>query len=194
MSAPPPNSTQPASRSEWRAWLAEHHGRDEGVWLVRFKKAAGKPTVSVDDAIAEALAWGWIDSLPRALDAERTMLYVAPRKAGSGWSRVNKAHVERLIASGQMTPAGLATIERARADGSWSLLDDVENLVVPDDLASSFAAHPPAAEEWEAFPRSVKRGILEWIVQAKREATREKRIRQTAEMAQRGERANQWPR
>ena len=194
MPSPPPNSTQPTSRSDWRSWLAEHHERDDGVWLVRFKKAAGKPTVSVADAIAEAIAWGWIDSLPRKLDDERTMLYLSPRKAGSGWSRVNKAHAARLIASGEMTPAGLAAIERAKADGSWSLLDDVENLVVPDDLAAALAAHPPAGDEWEAFPRSVKRGILEWIVQAKRASTRNKRVRQTAEMAQRGERANQWPR
>ncbi|GAB5536193.1 MAG: YdeI/OmpD-associated family protein [Rubricoccaceae bacterium] len=191
---PPPNSTQPASRAEWRTWLAKHHQREEGVWLIRFKKAANLPTVSVDDAIAEAIAFGWIDSLPHTLDAERTMLYVAPRKSGSGWSRINKAHVERLMADGQMAPAGLATVELAKANGSWSMLDDVENLVVPDDLATAFSAHPPAAEKWDAFPRSVKRGILEWIVQAKRPATRAKRIAETAQMAQRGERANQWRR
>ncbi|MEO0557587.1 MAG: YdeI/OmpD-associated family protein [Bacteroidota bacterium] len=192
--SPPPNSTQPASRAEWRAWLSKHHPRDEGVWLIRFKKAANQPTVSVNDAIAEAIAFGWIDSLPRKLDNERTMLYVAPRKPGSGWSRINKAHVERLLANDQMAPAGLAAIERAKADGSWSMLDDVENLVVPDDLEAAFAAHPPAAEEWKAFPRSVKRGVLEWIVQAKRPATRAKRILETATMAQNGERANQWRR
>lgn len=190
--AEPPNSTQPASRAEWRAWLAKHHQGEDGVWLIRYKKAANKPTVRVADAIAEAIAFGWIDSLPRTLDAERTMLYFAPRKPGSGWSRINKGHVERLTADGQMTPAGLVVVERAKADGSWSMLDDVENLVVPEDLAEAFAAHPPAAEEWEAFPRSVKRGILEWIVQAKRPGTRAKRILETAVMAQRGERANQW--
>ena len=95
---------------------------------------------------------------------------------------------------GLMLPAGRAVIDRAQADGSWTLLDDVEDLVVPDDLAEAFGAHPPAAEEWEAFPRSAKRGILEWIVQAKRPETRARRITETATMAQRGEHANQWPR
>ena len=122
------------------------------------------------------------------------MLYVAPRKPGSGWSRVNKAHAERLIETGQMAPSGRAAINRAKADGSWSLLDDVENLVVPDDLAAALEARPPAPDEWGGFPHSVKRGILEWIVQAKRPATRARRIEETASMAQRGERANQWPR
>ncbi|MDX1548399.1 MAG: YdeI/OmpD-associated family protein [Rhodothermales bacterium] len=191
---PPPDSFHPPTRPAWRAWLAEHHDRDAGLWLIRYKKAAGKPTLSYADVVEEALCFGWIDSLPRALDAERTMLYVAPRKPGSGWSRLNKERAERLIRAGRMTPAGQAKIDAAKADGSWNALDAVEALTVPDDLAAAFAQHPGAAAHWDAFPRSVKRGILEWITTAKRADTRRRRIDETARKAQRNERANQWRR
>ncbi|MEO0987109.1 MAG: YdeI/OmpD-associated family protein, partial [Cyanobacteria bacterium J06639_14] len=102
--------------------------------------------------------------------------------------------VERMIAAGKMMPSGMAKIEAAQADGSWTALDDIENLVVPDDLAAALADLPPATQHWQAFPRSVKRGILEWITNAKRPATRLKRIQETATLAQRNERANQWRR
>lgn len=183
---------QPDSLDDWRAWLAEHHGRRDGVWLVTWRVGSGGPRITYEEAVEQALCFGWVDSRPRALDERRTMLWFAPRKPGSGWSRPNKQRVERLLAAGLMAPAGRAVVERAQADGSWALLDAVEDLVVPDDLAAALAAHPPAAEHWDAFPRSVRRGILEWIVQAKRPGTRAERIRETAEKAQRGERANQW--
>lgn len=179
----------PGSVAGWREWLAEHHGRGRGVWLVMDR--AGGP-LGYEEAVQQALCFGWVDSTGRALDAKQTMLWFAPRKARSGWARTNKARVERLIADGQMTPAGLAVIEAAKADGSWALLDDVENLVVPDDLAAVLAAHPPAAENWAAFPPSARRAILQWIVHAKRPETRAKRITETATKAQVGERANEW--
>lgn len=188
----PPNSTHPLTRDEWRVWLERNHQQAEHVWLITYKQGTGKPTFSYDAAVEEALCFGWIDSLPRKLDDERKMLYFAPRKPGSGWSRPNKERVERMIAAGKMAAAGLAKIEAAKADGSWTALDDVENLVVPDDLAAALAEFSPASEHWEAFPRSVKRGILEWIGSAKRETTRTKRIEETARLAQVNERANQW--
>lgn len=120
------------------------------------------------------------------------MLWFAPRKRGSGWSRPNKERVERLIAQGRMTAAGLAKIEAAQADGSWTLLDPVENLEVPADLAAEFDKYPAARANFDAFPRSAKRGILEWIVQAKRPDTRANRVAETARLAQENERANQW--
>ena len=190
----PPNSTHPTTREEWRAWLEEHHERDEGVWLVRYKKGSGKPTFSYDEAVEEAICFGWVDSLPRKLDAERSMLYFAPRKPGSGWSRANKQRVARMTAAGKMASAGFAKVEAARADGSWSALDDIENLVVPDDLRAALDAHPPAAERFEAFPRSAKRGILEWIASAKKAETRARRIQETARLAAENIRANQWRR
>lgn len=180
------------TRSELRDWLAANHTRGDGVWLVTWKAASGRPAPMYDDVVSECLAFGWVDSTPRALDDDRTMLYLAPRKSRSGWSRPNKERVQRLEAEGLMTEAGRRVVEAAKVDGSWQLLDEVENLTVPPDLAAALDATPPARENWEAFPRSARRGILEWIVQAKRPATREKRVRETADKAAVGERANQW--
>jgi uncharacterized protein YdeI (YjbR/CyaY-like superfamily) len=192
MAAPPPDSTQPADRAAWRAWLERHHTRAEGVWLVFYKQSAGKPRVTYEEAVEEALCFGWVDSRPRRLDAERSMLWFAPRKPGSGWSRPNKARVERLTAAGQMAPAGLAKVEAARRDGSWHALDAVEALEVPPDLAAALQAHSEAARHFEAFSRSVKRGILEWIASAKKPETRARRIAETARLAAQNIRANQW--
>lgn len=192
MPEPPPNSVHPITRAAWRAWLKKHHTRADGVWLVSFKKASGQPDLGYDAAVEEALCFGWVDSRPGKLDAERTMLYFSPRKPGSAWAKTNKARVERLLAAGLMAPAGLAKVEAARADGTWTKLDAVEELTVPDDLAAALAAHPPAADRFAAFPRSVRRSILEWIVQAKRSETRAKRVAETATKSAVNERANQW--
>lgn len=192
MSELPEQATEPHSRAEWRAWLAEHHTQSTGVWLVSYKKYTGKPTVTYAEAVEEALCFGWIDSKPRKLDDERSMLWFAPRKPRSGWSRVNKERIERLTAAGLMMPAGQARIDAAVQDGSWGLLDAVEALEVPADLAEALAAYPDAAANFAAFPRSARRGILEWIVQAKTPATRAKRIAETARLAEQNQRANQW--
>lgn len=179
-------------REDWRAWLAEHHASSDGVWFVSWKQATGRPAVGYEAAVEEALCFGWIDSLARTLDEERSMLLFTPRKRGSGWSRSNKDRVARLEAAGLIEPAGADVIEAARADGSWSALDDAENLVVPEDLAAAFAARPGVAEHWDAFPRSVKRGILQWIADAKRPETRARRIEETAAEAAEGRRPKQW--
>ena len=183
------DQVQPASLAEWRAWLAQNHGRGSGVWLVTWRAGSDGPRIGYEESVEQALCFGWVDSKGRSLDAERTMLWFAPRKRGSGWARTNKERIERLTAAGLMAPAGQAVIDAAKADGSWTLLDDVENLVVPDDLAAAFAAHPPAREHWDAFPRSARRATLEWIVQAKRAETRAKRVAEAAEKAQANERA-----
>lgn len=192
MSGLPENAVHPPSRREWRAWLQAHHGRSDGVWLVSYKKAAGKPRLEYDDAVEEALCFGWVDSQGRKLDAERTMLWFAPRKPGSGWARTNKERVERLVAAGLMAEAGLAKVEAAKRDGSWSALDAVEALEVPPDLARALAAPAAARRHFDAFPRSVKRGILEWIASAKTAPTRAKRVAETARLAADNLRANQW--
>lgn len=192
MAEAPENAVHPLSRAEWRAWLMENHTRPEGVWLISYKKATGKPRFDYDEAVEEALCFGWIDSKPNKLDKERSMLWFAPRKAKTGWSRLNKQRVERMIAADNMHPAGLTKIEAAKADGSWSALDAIEALEIPPDLAEAFAAYPNAADNFEAFPRSVKRGILEWIATAKRAETRAKRVEETARLAAQNIRANQW--
>ena len=189
---PPSNSVHPRTVAEWRAWLAEHHARGEGVWLITYKKGSQQPRLDYEEAVTEAICFGWIDSKPRKLDEARSMLWFAPRKAGSGWSRLNKERVARAISARRMTAAGMARVNEAKKDGSWSLLDAVENLEIPDDLARAFARHKPAARMFDAFPRSVKRSILEWIGNAKTAPTRARRIEETATLAAKGVRANQW--
>ena len=188
----PENSYQPQNRADWRDWLTEHHNQTEGVWLIRFKKSAGKPYLKETDAIEEALCFGWIDSLPRKLDEERTMLYFSPRKPGSNWSALNKQRAKQLIETGLMMSAGMVKIEQAKADGSWNALDSVEALEIPPDLVAAFSRYPNSEENFHAFPRSTKRGILEWILNAKRPTTRTKRIEKTARLAAENIRANQW--
>lgn len=182
------------SRAEWRGWLKKNHRRERGIWLVTYKKFTGKPRVEYAEAVEEALCFGWVDSKPGVVDEERSRLWMAPRKAGSAWSKLNKERVARLMAEKRMTAAGLEKIEAAKKDGSWDALNAVEALIVPPDLAAALAESEPAAENFDAFPRSVKKGILDWIRQAKRQETRAARIAETARLAQRNERANQWKR
>jgi uncharacterized protein YdeI (YjbR/CyaY-like superfamily) len=159
---------------------------------VLWRRQSGRTALTYEEAVQEALCFGWIDSKGSKLDDERTMLWMSPRKRGSGWARTNKVRIEQLLADGLMTPAGLALIEEAKRDGSWTLLDDVENLVVPDDLGAALDAHPGARERWDALPRSVRRGALEQIVQAKRPETRAKRVAEFALVTAQGERPGQW--
>lgn len=188
----PPNSVHPKTRAAWREWLLHNHARNQGIWLISYKKATGKPRVEYEEAVEEALCFGWIDSKGHKLDEERSMLYFAPRKGGTGWSRPNKERVKKLTQAGLMMPAGLAKVEVAKRDGSWNALDAVEALEVPADLAAALAAEGVARQYWEAFPRSVKRAILEWISNAKKPETRAKRIGETARLAAENKRANQW--
>jgi uncharacterized protein YdeI (YjbR/CyaY-like superfamily) len=182
----------PFDRAGWRAWLIANHATSSGVHLVSWRTGTGRTSVPYADAVEEALCVGWIDSVGGRLDDERGLQWFSPRRSKSGWARSNKERVKRLIAAGQMLPAGLAAIEEAKRNGTWSLLDDVENLVVPDDLAEALAAHPPAREHWDAFSRSPRRAILEWIAQAKRPETRATRVAEAAERAARNERPPQF--
>jgi uncharacterized protein YdeI (YjbR/CyaY-like superfamily) len=174
---------------QWRSWLLEHADRGVGVWLVSWKRATGRPAITYEQAIEEALTVGWVDSTAGTIDGERSMLWFAPRKPGSGWSRPNKQRLERLERDGRMQERGRSVVARAQRDGSWTLLDDVEDLVVPPDLAAAFAERAGSGEQWEAFPRSVKRAQLEQVVLAKRPETRARRIAAIADGAARGERA-----
>lgn len=179
------------NRVALREWLKENHQTVSGAWIVAFKKADPR-YLPLTEVVDEALCFGWVDSLPRANDDLRTMLYLSPRKPGSNWSRVNKDKVARLRAVGRMTPAGQAAIDRAKADGSWTALDDVENLVIPADLQAAFDKVPGAQESWEAFPRSVKRGALEILLNAKRATTRAAKIETIVSASAENIRPFQW--
>jgi uncharacterized protein YdeI (YjbR/CyaY-like superfamily) len=182
------------TRADWRQWLEENHRTASGVWLVFNKKTSGKPHVSYEEGVEEALCFGWIDSKGGLVDAERSKLYYAPRNPKSNWSRPNKERVARLTAAGLMREAGFKMVEIAQKTGTWTALDEVENLVIPDDLRAALEAWPTAAAHFEAFPRSAKRGILEWILNAKTPETRQKRLEETARLANDNIRANQYKR
>lgn len=180
------------SRQEWRSWLESNHDRSDGIWLVTFKKAEGTAYVAYPDLVEEALCFGWIDSVKRRIDKRRSRLLMTPRKPGSGWARSNKERVERLEREGAMTAAGRAAVTAAREDGSWIALGEVEALIEPADLADALDADPVARRNWDGFPPSTRRGILQWIATAKRPETRVRRIEETATQASKGIRANQW--
>ena len=184
--------TQAETRAQWRDWLARHHATSPGVWLVTWKKASGRPYLGYDDIVEEALAFGWVDSQPRTVDDLRSARLLTPRKPGSNWSRLNKQRVERLTAAGRMQPAGLAAVTAAQANGRWTALDQAEILAEPADLAAALNADPAARRHWNAFPRSARRAILEWIGNARTAATRQARIERTVSDAARDIRTNQW--
>ena len=128
--------------------------------MISYKKFTGKPRIEYDEAVEEALCFGWVDSKPNKLDDERSMLWFAPRKRRSSWSKPNKERLERMIAAGLMTPAGLEKIEAAQRDGSWNALDAVEALEIPPDLETALAAYSSARQHFDAFPRSAKRVVV----------------------------------
>lgn len=183
------------SRAAWREWLHDNAARSSGVWAVTVKKSylgPGEPHVSSQDLNEECLCFGWIDSKPGSVDETRSALLCTPRKPGSGWSKVNKVRLERLLAEGLVAPRGLAIIETAQRDGSWNRLDEVDALFVPSDLAAALSTRPGARAYFDAFPPSARRGILEWILNARKADTRRTRIAQTAELAEQNIRAMQW--
>ena len=175
-----------------QAWLIATHGASDGVHLVSWRKPSGRTSVPYEEAVEEALCVGWIDSVGGKLDEDRSLQWFSPRRPRSGWARSNKERVERLVAAGQMLPAGLAAIDEAKRNGTWTLLDDVENLVVPPDLAAALDANLAAREHWDKFSRSPRRAVLEWIAQAKRPETRARRIAEAVDNAERGEKPPQF--
>lgn len=185
------------SRRAWRAWLADNHASSSGVWAVIIKKPSvpdGEEYVSARDLSEECLCFGWIDSKPGRIDDTRTALLCTPRKPGSSWSLVNKRRFAALDSEGRVAESGRRAALTAQADGSWDRLADVDALVEPDDLAAALDRNSGARLHWDAFPPSARRGILEWILNAKRPATRSQRISETVEKAARNERALQWKR
>ena len=174
-------------REEWNRWLSENHETSHGIWLIYYKKKSNKPGISYDDAVEEALSFGWIDSKVNALDEERYMQVFTPRKPGSTWSKLNKQRIEKLMKNGLMKPSGLEKVEAAKKDGSWNFLDDIENLVIPDDLREILDQNPSASKSYEAYTDSVKKQVLYWIASAKRNETRIRRIKKIVEKAENNE-------
>ena len=181
-----------ADRAAWRQWLATHHATSPGIWLVFDKKSSRADRLAYVDAVEEALCYGWIDSTVRTLDDARYVQLMAPRKPKSTWAATNKARVERLIAQGLMAEAGLASIERAKENGSWSSLDAVEALVVPDDLTRALRALPGAAKKFAALAPSTRKGFLGWISQAVRAETRAHRVAHVVQFVASNQKSGQF--
>lgn len=190
--AAPIDAVDAPTRADWRQWLADNHAAKANIWLKIYKKNSGIPSVTYSEAVDEALCFGWIDSSARKGDDQHYLQFFAKRNPKSNWSRVNKDKVETLTQAGLITEAGQAMIDLAKRTGTWTALDDVDNLVNPPDLQESLNANPTAKECFDAFPRSVKRGILEWLLNAKTPATRAKRVADIIAKAERNERANQY--
>jgi len=177
---------------EWRRWLGANHRSSPGIWLVTPKVSRGRPGIAWSDLVDEALCFGWVDSRPRRVDECHSARLFTPRRLTSAWSARNKARVEALAEAGRMQPAGLEAVAAAKERGTWYALDQVETLEEPADLAAALDAVSDARRFWDAFPRSTKRAILEWIAQAKTDATRQGRVERTVADAARNIRANQW--
>jgi len=182
------------SRRELRAWLRANHLHAAGAWIVLRKKSSPLPKFSLEDLCEELVCFGWVDSRPGKIDDMRSRLLCTPRSERSAWSSLNKQRYARMEKAGKVTLAGRLAKEAAVANGRWNALDEVEALKLPPDLVSALASEGDAATNFAAFPPSAKRGILEWISQAKRPATRAQRIAETARLAADNRRANQWPR
>jgi uncharacterized protein YdeI (YjbR/CyaY-like superfamily) len=180
------------SAKELTAWLKKNYDKSPGLWVVTHKKASTKPAPTYDEVVRALLCYGWVDSISGKVDEMRSKLYCAPRKASSAWSQSNKIRVAELIASGEMKEPGLQKINAAKASGMWTRIDGAQNAEIPPDLSAEFKKHNGSRENFEAFPNGVKKQILEWIATAKTEPTRQKRIHETATLAQQNIRANQW--
>lgn len=177
------NSICPSNKQEWRSWLEKNHLIKDYVWLIIHKKGADTPTITWSDAVDEALCFGWIDSVRRPIDAQKFMQYFGKRKAAGTWSKINKDKIAYLIGQGLMTQAGFQSIEKAKQNGSWTILDEVEKLIIPTDLEKELKNHPNSMDFFLGLSKSVRKTMLQWIVLAKRPETRQKRIKEIAEQA-----------
>ena len=157
-----------------------------------YKQSSGKPVINWSNAVVEALCFGWIDSTRKTIDNESFMQFFSRRKPTGTWSKINKDKVELLIATNRMTAAGLQSIEIAKQNGSWTILDVVETLTIPKDLAAAFRNNKGSNEYFRSLSRSVKKMMLQWLVMAKQPATRQKRIIELATLAAKKTRPKQF--
>jgi uncharacterized protein YdeI (YjbR/CyaY-like superfamily) len=173
----------PENPTQWRQWLQNYHTSKQSVWLVFYNKASKKPTISWSEAVDVALCFGWIDSKKVSIDKDQSYQFFSKRKAKSTWSKINKEKVERLMTNNLMSEAGLYSIEVAKANGSWTILDEVEELIIPEDLKAIFQDKPNAEIFFLGLSKSIRKAILQWLVLAKQQKTRQKRITEIVEMA-----------
>jgi len=173
----------PYDKKEWRKWLELNHNKKDAVWLIFYKKKSSNHNLSWSESVDEALCFGWIDSTKRSIDSEKYKQYFSRRKAKSNWSKINKDKVKTLIDQGLMEEEGYKSIEIAKENGSWTILDGVEALIIPEDLKEEFENYKGSREYFSSLSKSVKKILLHWVVSAKRKETRQKRILEIVENA-----------
>lgn len=182
----------PETKQHWRKWLEKNHIRKNAVWVVFYNKKSTKPTISWSDAVDEALCFGWIDSKAETLDIESHKHYFCKRKPNSTWSKINKEKVERLISNHLMTEAGFNVIDIAKQNGSWTILDEVEELTIPSELEKAFEKFENSKDYFSSLSKSKKKVLLQWIALAKTDTTRQKRILEIAENASQKQQPKQF--
>ncbi len=182
----------PDNKKDWREWLELNHIKEDAIWLIFYKKQSPNYNLSWSESVDEALCFGWIDSTKQAIDDEKYRQYFCKRKRSSNWSKINKDKVKTLMDQGLMKEAGYKSIEIAKENGSWTILDDVEALVIPEDLKSGFVKSKGSLEYFNSLSKSVKKQLLYWIVSAKRTETRQKRIQQIVESAVQNKKPKQF--
>ncbi len=164
---------------EWREWLHKHHAsHSQGVHLILYKLELNVPTMRWEEAVKVALCYGWIDSTVKSLGNGKRQQYFCPRNPKSYWSALNKSYITELESDGLIHESGRKIIEIAKEKGTWSAMDDVENLVIPNDLLAAFQLHPKAFINYKNFAPGYRKSYLSWLFQAKREETRQKRIKE----------------
>ena len=165
------------NRGGWRAWLAENHARATELWLVFYKKNSDKRSVSYDEAVEEALCFGWIDGIIKSIDDEKYANRFSPRRRGSIWSESNKRRVARMIAQGRMTEIGLEKVEEAKRNGEWDKATPREDVTdLPRELEQALQANKRAQRNFDTLAPSHKRQYIYWITDAKKDETRQRRI------------------
>lgn len=177
------NEYCPNNSKDWRKWLEINHKKEEAVWLILHRKKSAKHNLSWSESVDEALCFGWIDSTKKTINEETYKQYFCKRKAKSNWSKVNKNKVKNLIEQGLMTPEGYKSIEVAKENGSWTILDKVEELVIPNELSNEFANYKGSKEYFDSLSKSAKKILLYWVHSAKRTETKQKRIKEILENA-----------
>lgn len=186
------NQLYAQDRKTWREWHQKNHTEYKNIWFIIYHKNSEKPSVTYDEAVEEALCFGWIDSKPNKRDNESYYLFFAKRNPKSNWSNANRERAERMIKQGLMTEAGMQIITLAKKNGTWTSLDDVEKSILTSDLQEAFATNKRAEKNFSEFPPSSKRIILEWILNAKKPETRKKRIEETVQLAEKNIKANHY--
>lgn len=180
------------TRAEWRQWLAQNHQSEQSVWLVCNNQKSNLPVIPWGELVEEALCFGWIDSTRKTIDEFSFKQLFSKRKRNGTWSKVNKEKVQKLIDKGLMTESGYESIKSAKLNGSWTILDEVEELIIPPDLEEAFENHPGSKNYFLSLSKSVRKMMLQWIVLAKRPETRQRRIDEVAECAGQNKKPKQF--